>query len=343
VLCCIVLCCIALHCVALCCAAIFLTGMSMNMRSSVILSLIHFLMFISLSNGIGGAISKQQEWERCAPVARPVESITGHLKCVERHQMDIYIASAGGTGSNFLYTYLCKFGFALGSRALDYGARWCHSLDPITPDLVTSHHIKRAIFLYSVDPLKQLQSMYRQGYTEVNYRKKVGLPSKLTPHVDKTKLFPPNLKEYCNQPHDLAAIEAQWKQWVKVSVHSKVSFPILAIQFEHLWDHLPALFRFVNLPLEHLLTFPGRKKRQSRDDDSKHVDGCALMYDSLKQNIRNTSKLMVIWDGNIYNDIKEFFDIYAEQPRHSPLQRGCNDSVSDWDGGAKNYHLHIKQ
>jgi len=289
-------------------------------------------------------VSRSQYTSRCDP-ARAKSS-----KCHERHQMDVYIASAGGTGSNFLYSFLCKQGFALGSRALDYGARWCHSVDPVTPDLATSQHIKRGIFLYSIDPLKQVESMYRQGYAEVNYRKKIGLPSKLKTATS----FPLNFRQYCNKSLDLIALEAQWEQWVRVSLFSRVSFPILAIQFEKLWEHLPGLFRYVNLPLHLLSEFPKQKKRRSRGSSStvesfhsqseygvpSLVNGCASIYKSLQHKIHNTSEFLIIWDGQSFQDVETFLKVYADPPRFSPPQRGCNDTT--WDGGAPNYHLHIK-
>ena len=283
----------------------------------------------------------------CDPSPTHSASAAAATKCHEQHHMDIYIASGGGTGSNFLYNFLCRHGFALGSTTRDYGARWCHSLDPVTPDLATSHHIKRAIFLYSTDPVLQIESMYRQGYIEVNFRKKLGLPAN-APYT-----FPRTFTAYCNQSRDLAQLEAQWDAWVRVAPYSHVSYPILAIQFEHLWKHLPELYRFVNLSATALPSFPppqkrkshGRSRSQSQPSSSSSTrrDGCDSIYRSLTHKIQDTAEFMVIWDGSTYTDMSTFFAAYASHPEHSPRQICTPPPPSSSSSSYMYYHLHIKK
>ena len=264
--------------------------------------------------------------ELCIPKTFPTEG-----KCIERQRMDVYIASGGGTGSNFLFNFLCKQGLSLGSRTLDYGARWCHSLDPVTPDVATSHGIKRAIFLYSSNPLLQIRSMYRQGYAEVNFRKKIGLPANGPP------TFPQNMNKYCNQSYDLVYMEAQWDAWVSLSIHSAVSYPILALNFESMWKYIPELLQYLGLPHSLSSKFPQQTVRRTVEE---HHKGCLKIYESLIRKIRNTPEFLIIWDGKVYHDVECFMESYAKPPKYAPSQRSCNSS--HYNEKRPYYHLYIK-
>lgn len=179
--------------------------------------------------------------------------------------------------------------------------------------------------------------MYRQGFAEVNSRKKLGLPAN-SPNTGRGT-FPLSVGGYCNQTLDLMHLETQWEAWVRLSAFSRVSYPILAIQFEHMWNHLPELFRFVNLPETFVPSFPRKRMRKSLGGEQPRNRGCSAIYEPLSRKIRNTSQLLVIWDGNTYTDMDSFFAAYTDPPLHSPEQ-SCT-STAAWDGGPAHYHLHI--
>ena len=264
---------------------------------------------------------------------KPLRMIHPQGKCIQRHRMDVYIASAGGTGSNFLYNYLCSQGLAVGSTATDYGARWCHSLDPLIPDIATGHTVRRSIFLYSANPILQVESIYRQGYADVNYKKKLGLPS--SSHVK----IPKNINEYCKGNEDVIHLEDQWNAWVQTSIQSKVSFPILTIQFEALWNHVDDLFKYLGLPLKGVSQFPKKKDRSSRGGNWS--GRCRNMYQSLERKIATTPEVLFIWDGHNYTSFESFQSAYS-RPAFFSVPQECNQSV-DWSGSPQFYRFHIKR
>jgi hypothetical protein len=65
-----------------------------------------------------------------------------------------------------------------------------------------------------------------------------------------------SLDDFLSSPDDPFALEDHFRRWTE----ARVSYPILLVRYETLWEHLEEIHEFVGLPRAAAATFPARKK-----------------------------------------------------------------------------------
>jgi hypothetical protein len=67
------------------------------------------------------------------------------------------------------------------------------------------------------------------------------------------------LDEFLQQSEDPFRMGKHFREWT----HADRSYPILYLNFDALWEHLPGFFAFAGLPTRCLEEFPDRRERAS--------------------------------------------------------------------------------
>lgn len=100
-----------------------------------------------------------------------------------------------------------------------------------------------------------------------------------------------SLEDYLENGEDLFRMEDHFDRWTT----SKMSYPILTIRYETMWEHLPLIFAYLCLPQSRIRGFPPKRERRANFRDyppqvqSKLLD----MYGCLQEKIREYPDIAV--------------------------------------------------
>lgn len=160
-----------------------------------------------------------------------------------------YVCSFGGSGSYLIQGFLKDFGSSYHIHTRNPPAKITKiKKEQFTTqeELDDANHF--VIFIYS-RPDHSLFS--RASYGNFHWQN-IGVEQ------EKLKLIPSRQErlKYFDMEKDLVDFDEFWSNYV----FHKSEFPVLCLNFHHLWENLKSLFDFCEIPLEHLKSFP--KKRE---------------------------------------------------------------------------------
>tara|TARA_R110001599_G_scaffold21851_1_gene81447 strand:+ start:776 stop:1375 length:600 start_codon:yes stop_codon:yes gene_type:complete len=160
-----------------------------------------------------------------------------------------YVCSFGGSGSYLIQGFLKDFGSSYHIHTRNPPAKITKiKKEQFTTqeELDDANHF--VIFIYS-RPDHSLFS--RASYGNFHWQN-IGVEQ------EKLKLIPSRQErlKYFDMEKDLVDFDEFWSNYV----FHKSEFPVLCLNFHHLWENLKSLFDFCEIPLEHLESFP--KKRE---------------------------------------------------------------------------------
>ncbi|MEO9476657.1 MAG: hypothetical protein ABJG41_14040 [Cyclobacteriaceae bacterium] len=149
------------------------------------------------------------------------------------HDVDVWLCSTGGAGSNLLKHFLEQH---VKVKSPYSAALLTHHKEPVDCDKLNY----KAIYLHA-DPFSILKSVKRRGLVKTNIKK-------LNNQI--------NLGD-----SDILLLESLFNQFEKWST-AKVSYPVLCIKYEALYDSLDQIGEFLSIPMDN---FPPKKERLSSD------------------------------------------------------------------------------
>lgn len=164
-----------------------------------------------------------------------------------RADVEIVVASCGGVGTTFLIDFLSKYKKVNHSQNSD-------KLKHLSIPPVSFRKFFKIVYVWG-NPVDSVVSIFRrnyqqhlsihlQSYNRIFYRI---LPKEMT------------LEQYVRVGKDRFLFKKNYLNW-----HNKyLACPTLFISYEKIWDYLPQLFAFLDIPLTEINRFPPKKIRAS--------------------------------------------------------------------------------
>jgi hypothetical protein len=163
-------------------------------------------------------------------------------------EVDVWLCSTGGAGSNLLKDYLQEY---INVKSPYSAALLTHHQEPVN---VEKKGFK-AIYLHA-DPFSILKSVKRRNLIERNIMK-----------LNNSRSFGSSDKVL------LESVFKRFENWT----NKKVNYPILCVKYEALYESLDELSKFLNVPFDN---FPAKKDRISNniEIDEKLYDQFSEQY-----------------------------------------------------------------
>ncbi len=100
------------------------------------------------------------------------------------------------------------------------------------------------------------------------------------------------LNEYLEKGIDKLKLEEHFYNWV----NAKASYPIMLIKYETMWDHLPEIFNYLEIPSSEIKKFPKKKNRHSNFKDiPKDIEKKLYkMYGELSNTISGFDEIKIV-------------------------------------------------
>ena len=207
---------------------------------------------------------------------------------------NILVYSFGGVASKLLLA-----GVSLGKSTAEI--EHCHRHDRVPPKIINDED--KVVYLFG-NPLNSVISFFNRryylhsghgsGYQSIRESRKDWAYK----HCNKIQgdcsdfSIDWNLEDYLSNGKDLFNLEEHFDNWV----NAKVDYPILLIKYETIWEHLPDIFLYLELPDSQIENFPRKQKRISDwREQSDHIKKSLLMiYGSLFDKINNFDEIKTI-------------------------------------------------
>lgn len=196
----------------------------------------------------------------------------------QEDKKSILISSFGGCGTTMLMKFLSKY------NKYDVIENDKLKHYPKPPNL---SFVKKAVYIFG-NPFDTVCSHFRRKseyylWPTNHCRNMCGKWSEISPSWE--------LKDYLDNNEDLFLMEEQFDNWTNPK--KNIQYLILLVRYEKLWENLDKIFRFLEIPLEHIDRFPKKEKRKS-----SYINLPKLQQEKLNQ----------IY-GKLYEKIKKHPDI----------------------------------
>ncbi|WP_154853604.1 hypothetical protein [Cyclobacterium xiamenense] len=169
---------------------------------------------------------------------------------------EVVVCSYGGVGTTFLMEYLSNFKKI--NRFYDEDGAKHFPIPPISVN-------KNLKFVYIFgDPEMATISLFRRNFHHRQSTKLLRLTTKNLKPIP----LEMSLEAYVSEGIDRFLFEDHFNNWYK----HYLTHPTIFIRYENLYDVLPTLFDFLDIPREHLKGFPPKRERSSVgtvSDDTK--------------------------------------------------------------------------
>ncbi len=178
--------------------------------------------------------------------------------------IDVVVASSGGVGSTLLLEEISKYKRTHRHLAIDYYKHL--SIPPIS----FRRNVKY-VYVFG-DPVTASISLFKRGF---HHQQSV----KLNRYRSNTAFIIPEkmtLEEYAAKGRDGFQYEEQLRNWCETFLAQ----PTFFIRYDQLYESLPALAQFLELPPQFLEDFPPEQQRQSGRDvvSEETFEGLTRIY-----------------------------------------------------------------
>jgi len=167
----------------------------------------------------------------------------------------VQACSFGGCGTTLLYNFFRKIKVDISSEP-DAG-RWKHMpyppATPGNPDFKLRDDYK-AVYIFG-NPMNALASLFKRKH-HVYHPVRTGFGPKKLDNKMKLEDYLKTNKE------DIFKLEFHFDNWTTCPKEGR-AYPILLLKYETLWNNLPALLEFLDIPQEKRPLFPKKKARSS--------------------------------------------------------------------------------
>lgn len=195
--------------------------------------------------------------------------------------IDVLVGSFGGCGSSFFTKFLAQY------KTVNHN----HTRNELKdlkhvdrPPLTLQQNLK-AIYIFG-DPYNAIYSMFRRKLQRNNSI--LFLSNYFINPID----VDCTLEQYLEEGIDRLKLGNAFENWS----NSKVNYPIMLVKYEALWDHLPEIFDYLEIPRSEIKNFPNQKERnsnwQSLSQEAKH--NLHQMYGELHYKIKDYDEIKII-------------------------------------------------
>lgn len=182
----------------------------------------------------------------------------------------VQVTSFGGCGTTMLQRFLQEHGRDV-PGSLD-AMPWKHARVP-----PASHKVKdgfRACYLFA-NPMDAVLSVFRRGFQHWHIQRMQGDLSQWK--------WDWELEDFLRCRTDFFRLGEHFTNWTT----AERDYPILLLRFETLWEYLPEVFEFLELPYDLMEQFPDERPRRSTwEDESPAVREALLeLYGDLHRRV----------------------------------------------------------
>ena len=206
-----------------------------------------------------------------------------HLNFFKQHairgNLETIVCSPGGVGTTFFIKFVAHY-----KSVNDY-----QDIDGIKhldrPPLVINNSLK-AIYIYG-NPFNIVLSLFRRKFHARQSYKLLRYYKHIEPIQPTCTLI-----EYLRKDIDKFQLSNHFHYWSQASVN----YPIMLIKYETLWQHLPEIFEYLEIPSSEIAKFPTQQSRQSDWDNLTEEEKSLLsqMYGELHQEIHQFEDIKII-------------------------------------------------
>lgn len=107
-------------------------------------------------------------------------------------------------------------------------------------------------------------------------------------------ILPQDFAKFVESETDILLLEPQWRSWIA----GGTSFPVLAVRYEAMWEHLDEIATFLGLDYDATLRFPAKKMRNNFNATLMGQCTNSSVYTSLRRRIDRTPSVFYppCWD-----------------------------------------------
>ncbi|EDX75667.1 hypothetical protein MC7420_6322 [Coleofasciculus chthonoplastes PCC 7420] len=198
---------------------------------------------------------------------------------VIRGNLDVLVCSPGGVGSSFFIAFLEKYKSVNSYKDRD-------GLKHIDRPPLTLNSNLKAIYIYG-EPFNAVLSLFRRKYHHYQSKKLLFKYPNIEPITKNC-----TLKKYLEEGIDRLKLGAHFENWN----NSRVTYPIMLVKYESIWENLPEIFDYLEIPQSEIGNFPPPQNRNSDwnllSEDLK--DLFFNMYGDLQEKIMNFDDIKII-------------------------------------------------
>jgi|GEM_PF-61610 len=206
--------------------------------------------------------------------------------------LDVIICSSGGVGTSFFMDFVQKYKYINSPSDID-GLK--HLDQP--PTGKTKQNFK-ALYIFG-DPLNAVVSLFRRNYQQPHSCKLLANYLDIEPIARYC-----SLEEYVNEGIDRLKLEQHFDNWS----NAQVNYPIMLVKYETMWEHLPEIFDFLEIPTSEIEEL--EKERKERESDwiklpEETKDKLSAMYGKFSEKVANFEEIKIIEPQEIEPQEKE--------------------------------------
>ena len=167
---------------------------------------------------------------------------------------------------------------------------------------VTNNKNLKAIYIYG-DPFNLIISIFRRNYQEVHSRKLLMSYSNLAPISEQE-----SLDGYLEKGIDRLKLEKHFYNWKK----SNSSYPVMMIKYEDMWNNLPQIFEYLEIPISEIEKFPKQRKRSAnwKELSERNKKDLFQLYGELYKDILESENILITKSVNNSNSFIRQLYIY---------------------------------
>lgn len=168
--------------------------------------------------------------------------------------LEVIVASHGGVGTTFLIEFISKY-----RRVNDaYDRDRIKHLPEIPAGLPKDCRI---VYVFG-DPVDSTLSLFRRDYAELQ-RRKNGV-------LDFSSMSASGYESVVVAKRDLLGLTRHLETWTKDKAR------VFPVHYDRIWDEIPDLLRYLDIPEQEAAHFPARKLRRSNSSKLSHGDVDAM-------------------------------------------------------------------
>lgn len=161
-------------------------------------------------------------------------------------RIDTLVVSYGGVGTTFLIEFFDRY------RSVNdaYDRDGLKHL-PVQPMALNPE--MKVVYVFG-DPVEAVTSLFRRGFHSTQSLK---LSNRLFPH--RPVAHTTSLEEYAHQLRDDMMLHSHFSEWLA----NAMQYPTLFVRYDDIWNSLPSILNFLDIPQDQASHFPVRKSRSS--------------------------------------------------------------------------------
>ncbi|MBR8826989.1 MAG: tetratricopeptide repeat protein [Gomphosphaeria aponina SAG 52.96 = DSM 107014] len=195
--------------------------------------------------------------------------------------LDVIICSSGGVGTSFFMDFVQEHKYINSPGDID-GLK---HLDQ--PPIGKTKQNFKALYIFG-DPLNAVVSLFRRNFQHPHSCKLLANYVDIEPIARYC-----SLEEYVDEGIDRLKLEQHFDNWS----NAQVNYPIMLVKYETMWEHLPEIFYFLEIPASGIEEL--EKERKERESDwiklpEETKEKLSAMYGKFSEKVANFEEIKII-------------------------------------------------